>query len=127
MLLLLEGPVKGHITGIEEEKKPHTWQDLNPRPLCCEACTLPLCYIRCPAGRSVLALALKVCFLLFLGYANSIYVLPLAAELRPFFISGILFLSVLKSNKLDQQRGKDLKVHGRQSTEGAFALHTQQH
>ena len=95
MLLLLDEPVEEHISGIEEEKKPYTWRELNPRPLCYEACTQPLCYIRCPAGRSVLALALKVCFLLFLGYVNSRFLLPLAAELRPFFISGILFLSIL--------------------------------
>ena len=30
-------------------KKPSTWWDLNPVPLCHETCALPLCYNRCPS------------------------------------------------------------------------------
>ncbi len=30
-----------------KEKKPSTWWDSNPRPLCLDACALPLCHIHC--------------------------------------------------------------------------------
>ena len=50
VLHLLERPeLRTHYWEDREEflKKPSTRLDLNPRPLCYEACALPLCYNRC--------------------------------------------------------------------------------
>ena len=50
MFHVCEEPDSGRTTDrIEKRKKPRTRQDLNPRPLCHEACGLPLCYNRCPS------------------------------------------------------------------------------
>ena len=44
-----EGPELGRSSdGAEKRKKPSTQRDLNPGPLCHEACALPLCYNHCP-------------------------------------------------------------------------------
>ena len=48
VLNLFEGPdLRKHYWEKREEKKPHSWRDSNPRPLCYEACALPLCYNHC--------------------------------------------------------------------------------
>ena len=33
---------------MEKRKKPNTWQDSNPQPLCYMGCGLPLCHNYCP-------------------------------------------------------------------------------
>ena len=49
VLHLLEGPeLRMHNWVDIEEKKPSTRWDSNSQSLCYEACTLPLCYNRCP-------------------------------------------------------------------------------
>ena len=52
--LIKETPlIDREIQRRREEKKPNTWRESNPWPLCHEACAvyhcaLPLCYNRCP-------------------------------------------------------------------------------
>ena len=56
MLHLLKGPgLRKHYTllRIEEEKKPSTWGELNPRSPFYEVCALPLSYNRCPLTLNV--------------------------------------------------------------------------